>query len=743
MYYTLSMAYTYQRRGGRAATGPGSKKGIKSPPASKKKRGYKKESRRTRILRWVGLSLLYCVVAVLAFAAGGYMGLVKAVENLDEVSAASSHPTYIYSKPIGDTEGSTRVIGTIFHGENRRTASLEDMPPALLDGLVAKEDERFREHGGIDLWGITRALWVDALIITGIRSDEDVEGASTITQQYVKNAYLSGDLSLSRKLKEAAIAMELERKYEKDEILGRYLNTVYFGNNAYGVEAAAETYFSKSAEDLTAGESATLIGLLWSPSSLGTNREEATKQRNIVLSTMRKDGYITRQEHMEALDETLPDPWPKAPVVETGLTGPSLTRDYAEFVQDELVNRYGTNTVLAGGLSVYTSLDLEAQVTAQETLYKPGGYLSNPEDPDAALVSIEPSTGHVTAMVGSRDEESHFNLVTKARRQPGSSFKPFALVAALEQGIDPSTKFVSEKKSYVVKDAEGNPERWDVDNYENEEHGLISLENALWLSDNSVFADLVLNPNGQGLKNGPEAVVDVANRLGVETKLEPNPTIALGTQEVSPLDMATAYATIANGGRRVTPTAIEKVVRNEGQDDEEPLYTEPPEEDEQVIDPEIARKVTEIMIGDVTQGIAWKASLGDRPVSGKSGTSENFFDSWFLGFTPQLVTGIWMGYAGGGQTLDGLLNIGGQQLGPLAPPTVIWQSYMQKILKDQPIEKFEGIDGSQTSASGSTTTPASGGTPPSTAPTGSAPSGSPPDSTPSDPSIQPNTPATG
>jgi penicillin-binding protein 1A len=744
MYYTLSMAHTYQRRGGRVATGPDSKKGIKLPSDSKKKRGYKKESRRTRILRWVGISLLCCVVAVLAFIAGGYMGLVKAVENLDEVSAAPSHPTYIYSKPVGDTDGSTRVIGTIFHGENRRTASLEDMPPRLLDAVVAKEDERFREHGGIDLWGITRAIWVDVLIITGLRGDEDVEGASTITQQYVKNAYLSGDLSLSRKFKEAGIAMELERKYEKDEILGMYLNTVYFGNNAYGVEAAAETYFSKSTEDLTVGESATLIGLLWSPSSLGTNREEATNQRNIVLATMRHAGYITRQEHMEALDETLPNPWPKAPVVETGLTGPQLTRDYAEYVQDELVNRYGANTVLAGGLSVYTPLDLEAQVTAQESLYKPGGYLSNPEDPDAALVSIEPSTGHVTAMVGSRDEESHFNLVTKARRQPGSSFKPFALIAALEQGIDPSTKFVSEKKSYVVKDAEGNSERWDVDNYENEEHGLISLENALWLSDNSVFADLVLNPNGQGLENGPEAVVDVAKRLGVETKLEPNPTIALGTQEVSPLDMATAYATIANGGRRVTPTAIEKVVRNEGQDDEEPLYTESQEEGEQVISPEVARKVTEIMVGDVTQGIAWKASLGDRPVSGKSGTSENFFDSWFLGFTPQLVTGIWMGYAEGGQTLDGLLNIGGQQLGPLAPPTVIWQNYMQKVLKDKPIEKFEGVDVSQTSVPSSTPTPASGGTPPSTAPTGSVPPGSPPDGTPPpDPSIQPGTLPTG
>ena len=702
MYYTSSMVRTYQKRGGRISTPQDPKKGVKEPPAfPRHKLGYEKQSLKTRVLRWVVILVLCCIVAAVAFVAGGYVGLVKAVENLDEVSAAPSRPTYIYSKPVGETEGSTRVIGTIFQGENRKKADLEDMAPSLLDALVAKEDERFREHGGVDLWGITLALWRD------IKAGEAVAGGSTITQQYVKNAYLSGDQSLQRKVKEAVVAVELERKHEKDEILGMYLNTMYFGSNSYGVEAAAETYFNKSADELTVGESATLIGLLWSPSTLGTDRDEATNQRNLVLDRMRQAGYITRQDHMEALDESLPDPWPKAPMVESGLTGPPLTRNFAEFVREELVNRYGANAVLAGGLSVYTTLDLEAQVAAEETLYKPGGFLSDPESPDAALVSIEPETGNVTAMIGNREEESRFNLVTQARRQPGSSFKPFALIAALEQGIDPATQFLSENKSYVVKDAEGNPERWEVENYEKEEHGSITLEQALWLSDNSVFTDLVLNEGGRGLDNGPGAVVDVANRLGVSTELAPHPTIALGTQEVSPLDMATAYATIANEGRKVTPRAIEKVVQNEGQDNEEDLYTAPQEEGEQVLEPEVARKATEIMAGNVTQGIAWKASLGDRPVAGKTGTSENFFDAWFLGFTPQLVTGVWMGYAEGGQTLDGLLAIGGQQFGPIAPPPVVWQTYMQKVLKDEPIESFEGTGISRPSApAGETTTPA-------------------------------------
>jgi len=689
------MARTHQRRRGETVVDPRNRKTARLPAAPERKRGYEEKSLRSRVLRWVGVFFLSCIVAALAFVAGGYLGLVEAVSNLDEATSTTSHPTYLHSEPIGETEGTTRVIGTIFHGENRRPASFADMPPSLLDALVAKEDERFREHGGVDLWGITRALWMD------IRAGEAVEGASTITQQYVKNAYLSGDRTLQRKLKEAAIAVEIERKYEKDEILGLYLNTVYFGSNAYGVEAATQTYFGKSAEDLTTGESATLIGMLWSPSTLGSNRDEATNQRNLVLEKMFKAGYITRQDLNEALDEALPDPWPKDPMVETGLSGPPLTRDFAQLVEEELVDRYGANTVLAGGLSVYTTLDLEAQVMAQEMLYKPGGFLSRPENPDAALVSLEPGSGRVKAMVGDRDEESRFNLVTDARRQPGSSFKPFALIAALEQGVDPATEFVSEKKRYVVENAEGNPERWEVENYEKQEHGSISLETALWLSDNSVFTDLILNADGKGLENGPEAVADVANRLGISTVFDSHPSIVLGTQEVSPLEMATAYATIANEGRRVIPTGIQKVVQNEGQENEEILYVASEEEGavgEQVIDREVARKAAEIMVGDVTQGIAWKASLGNQPVAGKTGTSENFFDAWFVGFTPQLVTGVWMGYAEGGATLEGLLNIGSQQLGPLAPPAVIWQTYMMQALKDEPVKRFEGIGAPQTTS---------------------------------------------
>ncbi|MDQ5818615.1 MAG: transglycosylase domain-containing protein, partial [Actinomycetota bacterium] len=644
------------------------------------------------ILRVLGILCLCVLVAGVGFAAGGYLGLVKSVERLGEPRNLETHPTYIYSAPLGGNEDSRRVIGTILQGVNHKTASLAEMPPSLLNALVAKEDERFREHGGVDLWGIMRALWVD------IRAGKTVEGASTITQQYVKNAYLTQEQTWTRKIKEALIAIEIERKNDdKDEILADYLNTVYFGSNAYGVEAAAETYFNESVRDLTVAESATLVGLLWSPSTLGADREQARYQRDLVLEKMADAGYISQEDGIAAREEPLPERWPMAPMVDSGLTGPPTTRDFAELVEEDLIERYGANTVLRGGLSVYTTLDLEAQVAARDTLYGPDGYLPDADDPDLALVSIEPETGRIKAMVGNRDPKAQFNLVTQAQRQPGSSFKPFALVAALEQGIDPDTEFISEKKEYQVDVGTDKPEKWVVKNYDGIERGKITLEEALWWSDNTVFTDLVMNAGDRGLDGGPEAIAEVAKRLGISADLpkHPNPSIVLGAYEVSPLDMATAYATIANGGRRVEPTTISKVVKNQGQQGEEILYEAPAKpEGEQVIDPEIAHEATEIMIGDVTEGIADDASLGDQPVAGKTGTSENFFDAWFIGYTPHLLTGLWMGYADGGQTLEYELEyareLNGLQGG--ITPAMIWKTYMERVLGGETIEQFEGVD---------------------------------------------------
>ncbi|HZF57846.1 MAG TPA: transglycosylase domain-containing protein [Rubrobacter sp.] len=690
------MARTHERKksrgkGGREPRRPASVRPVRLPDHRKKKATG--GGLGSKILRVVGIFFLCLLVAGVAFAAGGYLGVIKGVQRLGEAQNFETRATYIYSAPLGGNEDSRRVIGTVFQGQNRQTASLTEMPPQLLNALVAKEDERFREHGGVDLWGIMRALWVD------IRAGEAVEGASTITQQYVKNAYLSQDQSITRKVKEALIAIEIERKKEsKDQIIADYLNTVYFGSNAYGVEAAAETYFNKSVHDLTVAESATLVGLLWSPSTLGEDREGARYQRDLVLRKMFDTGYIPSQDYNEALEAPMPERWPAAPMVGSGFTGPAATRDFAELAHEELISMYGANTVLQGGLSVYTTIDLQTQVTAREIVYGPDGYLPNPQDPDLALVSLEPDTGRIRAMVGDRDEKAQFNLVTQGQRQPGSSFKPFALIAALEQGIDPETKYLSEKqKEYEVDVGLEKPEKWTVQNYDGIVRGEISLKEALWWSDNTVFADLAMNADGRGLMNGPEQIVDVAKRLGVSAEFpeEPHPSVVLGAQEVSPLDMATAYATIANEGRRVKPTAISHVVRDGGQGEGKVLYEAPDDpEGEQVIDEEIAHKATEIMVGDVTEGIAEDASLGERPVAGKTGTSESFFDAWFVGFTPQMVTGIWMGYGEGGQTLEYTLEYARKLNGLTGgiTPAEIWKTYMEEILRGEPIEQFEGVE---------------------------------------------------
>ncbi|TCJ16732.1 PBP1A family penicillin-binding protein [Rubrobacter taiwanensis] len=676
------MARAYPRRSGargRSATGAATlgKRPRKRRPARAGKGGGS-----GRLLSWlVAASILACVAGVSALA-GGYLGLVRVVNELPEPLSTTARPTYIYSAPLGDTDGSRRVIGTIFQGENRQTAKLEEMPGYLLDALVAKEDERFREHAGIDLWGIMRALYVD------LRAGQAVQGASTITQQFVKNAYLSGEVSITRKLKEAAIAIEIERRYTKDEIIGMYLNTVYFGNNAYGVEAAAQTYFNKPTEELTLSESATLVGLLWSPSTLGSDRDAAREQRNLVLRNMFNNGYITQQDYDRALSEELPEKWPLAPMLETGLTGPEVTRDFVEYVRGELTQMYGANTVQAGGLTVYTSLDPEAQLAAEETLYGDTGYLPYESSPDGAIVSIEPETGYIRAMVGARDQDGDFNLVTQGRRQPGSTFKTFALIAALEQGISPQEIYVSEDKEYVVPMENGREEKWEVENYRGAERGPITLEEALWESDNTVFTDLITNAEGNGLRNGPQATIDVAHRLGITSEFEPLPSIVLGTQEVSPLEMATAYATIANYGERVTPRAITRVIENHGTEDEKVLYEAPPMEGEQVLDPEVARETIRILEDGVTEGIARKAALGgDRPVAGKSGTTESFFDAWFVGFTPQLVTSVWLGYAEGGKTLEEAAY--GSPIVGTSYPLEIWRDYMSEVMQGEPVERFD------------------------------------------------------
>lgn len=683
------MARTYPKQPARGGSRASGDKRPAKKPSSRSAKSVKKTRFaviKARVLRVFGILLLLSFVAGLCFAIGGYVGLVKSVNQLGVAENVETHPTYIYSAPLGENEGSRRVIGTIFQGENRKTTTLDQMPPELLNALVAKEDVRFREHAGVDVWGIMRALYVD------VRAGEVVEGASTITQQYVRNAYLNQETTIKRKVKEALIAIQIETVKSKDEILADYLNTAYFGSNAYGVEAASETYFNKSVRDLSVAESATLIGLVWSPSTLGQDKEGAQAQRDLVIEQMNNAGYLTQQDYDAALAEPMPEEWPQAAMLESGLTGPQITRNFTEMVQDQLINEYGANTVLQGGLTVYTTLDLEAQQAAQDVIYGPAGYLASPDAPDAALISIDQSTGEIRAMVGNRDQSQQFNLATQAMRQPGSSFKPFAMIAALEQGISPETEFISENKTYQPGNGTGLQETWKVKNFANAQRGAISLQEGLWESDNTVFTDLMMNVGGLGLADGPAAVADVATRLGLTADFgKGDPSIVLGTKEQSPLEMTQAYATIANNGTRLEVSAIDRVVQNEGQENEQVLEESEVEEGFQAISPEIAQQMTSMMLGDIVWGIADDAALANgQPVAGKTGTSENFFDSWFMGYTPELTTGIWMGYGEGGATLEDYLDPEGIYYGSYGSPEEIFSNYMDQAFSDDPVTEFEG-----------------------------------------------------
>ena len=458
----------------------------------------------------MGVLSLCVLVAGVAFAAGGYLGLIKGVERLDEPRTFETHPTYIYSAPLGGNEDSRRVIGTIFEGQNRKTASLSEMPPQLLNAVVAKEDERFREHAGVDLWGIMRALYVD------IRAGEAVEGASTITQQYVRNAYLSQDMTITRKVKEALIALEVERNEDsKDQIIADYLNTVYFGNNAYGVEAAAETYFNKSVEDLSIAESATLVGLLWSPSTLGEDREGAGYQRDLVLGKMFDTGYITSEDYNAALEVPMPERLACEPADPVGVL---RTRAHPRLrgVRPRGAHTDGTvrTPSLQGGLSVYTTIDLADQVAAHDIAYGPVGYLPDVDDPDLALVSIEPGTGKHK----DHDRRQERELPVQPRhpgqapaRQLVQAVRPHRRPGAGHRSRTPSTS--RRVRSTRSTSAWTSRRRGRYRTTTGSCAVRSASKEALWWSDNTVFADLAMNADGRGLKNGPEKIADVAKEM--------------------------------------------------------------------------------------------------------------------------------------------------------------------------------------------------------------------------------------
>lgn len=486
--------------------------------------------------------------------------------------------------------------------------SLKDLPPYLPKAFIAIEDRRFYSHFGIDPVGVLRAL------VTNVLHRGVSQGGSTLTQQLAKNLFLTQERTMARKLQEAELAIWLERKHSKNEILELYLNRVYFGSGAYGVEAAAQKYFGKPARSVTIAEAAMLAGLVKSPSRLAPNRnpEGAEARAQIVLAAMADAKFITEAQAQASIGH------PSYNVKPVGAGTVNYVADWIGEVLDDLVGQ------IDDSIKVETTIDPKLQAVAETAVIDELAAKSVKFNvSQGALVAMTPD-GAVRAMVGGRNySDSQYNRAVTAKRQPGSSFKPFVYLTAMEQGLTPDT---------VRQDAPIEVKGWKPENYTHEYFGAVTLTQALAMSLNTVAIRL-------GLEVGPKNVVRTAHRLGISSKLEPNASIALGTSEVSVVEMVGAYAPFANGGFAAVPHVVTRIRTLEGK----LLYMRQADEHNQVIEPRYVGMMNTMMRETLISGTAKKAEIPGWQAAGKTGTSQDYRDAWFIGYTANLVTGVWLG----------------------------------------------------------------------------------------------------
>lgn len=577
-----------------------------------------------------------------------YARLVRGLPDLSKPPAPLAETSIIY-----DRKG--EVLAELHAEQNRTYVELANIPLTLRQAVIATEDKRFYEHEGVDPLGIARALWVD--VTQGKR-----HGGSTITQQYVVNTFVKRENTLTRKVKEAILAYRLEKSYSKDEILEKYLNAIYFGHGAYGVQAAAETYFGKGLSELTTGECALIAGVIRSPGTYSprVDLQAATDRRDVVLKQMLDLGYIDQATHDAAATEpiTLAQPEPtdaKAPY-------------FVEWVKQTLSEMYGADAVYKGGLRVTTTLDLAMQQAAESAI---ATILDRDDDPAAALVAIDPKTGQVLAMVGGKDFNSQqFNVAVQGHRQTGSSFKPFVLITAIEQGISPEQTYECAPATLQIPGGQ----TWKVTGAPGGRTGPMRLREATERSVNSVFARLILDV-------GADKVAATARRMGITSEVEAVPAIALGGLKtgVTPLEMASAFGTLATNGVHVPPYGIVEVKDASG----DVLFTAEPKA-EQVLDPAVAYLATDILRGVVAKGTGTNARIG-RPQAGKTGTTQQYRDAWFIGYTPDIVASVWVGYP---DSQKEMLNVHGIKVIGGSFPARIWAAFAKKALKDVPPSDF-------------------------------------------------------
>jgi membrane peptidoglycan carboxypeptidase len=633
-----------------------SKKKTKKRPLGRFVRGL-------RALFNLALILGVCAVIVVACL---YLFVAKEFEgDLDRTYPELAENSYVY-----DVNG--KQIGEFPVAQSRETVGSEGLGQHLPEAVVAVEDRRFYDHWGFDPEGLARAAWTD------IRYWHVEEGGSTLTEQLMKNLYVAEDerfeTSFRRRFVQAALAFTYEQKHSKGEILTAYLNTVYFGDGAYGAQTAAKTYFGKDAKDLNLSEAATLAGFLHAPSTYVTWEgdvivPQARERRDRVLGLMQEQGMISREEREQAQAAPLnfaPDPMPQ----DTAYT------PFLEKVRRDVEKELGPEALQRGGLRIHTTMDPDLQHAAVET---PQEVLPYSSDPSAAVVTVEPQTGAIRALAG---QEGAFNLALDARRQPGSSFKPIVLAAALRDDISPQSTYISRELNFHFQD-----KFYEIHNYDYIERGEITVSDAMAESDNTVFVQLAADV-------GLNDVVETAEDLGITSTVEPYPSTAIGGlgTGVSSLDMASAYSTFAGGGIHREPYSIESIERNSyGQS--ETVYDHEIR-GQRVLSGNDAAVETEVLRGVVEDGTATMFHDLDEeighPSAGKTGTTDNFADAWYVGYTPRLCTSVWVGYPQGRESLvgvHGVLEPNGETF-----PMDIWSNYMAQATGGDLSLDFPGAD---------------------------------------------------
>ena len=613
---------------------------------------HAKHTKKSGPMQRFRILILLCIVVI----AGLSFGYIFAA--YQSLPAVGNNMRPAVSSQVFDAHG--RLVTTLHSDQNRLPIDINKVPQNLQNAFIAAEDNRFYDHIGIDPIGIARAL------VTNITSRGIAQGGSTITQQLAKNAFLSQEQTLKRKIQEAMLALAIERKYTKKEILEMYMNQIYFGQGAYGIQTAAQTYFGKDVDQLNLKQCAMLAGLPKSPNyySPFNNLEAAESRTDIVLDQMAKYGYITQAECDAAKQADLELTQKKQS------DGNADTASFVDYVSQIVATKYGDDALYKEGLQIYTTMDLEKQRAAVKALRQlPDNYTdaNGLTQPQGAIVSIDPKNGHILAMVGGRGQDS-FNRATMAVRQPGSAFKPFVYVTALQHDMTPYTTMEDKAITYGS---------WSPKNSDSSFRGQMYLADALALSVNTVAVQLADEV-------GPSQVIATAKKMGITTleKSDNNLAMALGglTRGVSPLEMASAYGTFANKGVHVKPIAITKILDRNGNVLEDESSIKKEQNKTQVMSEKEAYEMTYMLEGVISHGTGTAADIG-RPAAGKTGTTDDNVDAWFVGYTPTIVTAVWIGDDSGSHSLGEIY--GG------TVPAEIWREYMSAALADESASDFE------------------------------------------------------